>query len=286
MTVAAIPATIIAGRDQKRPTKEVRAVPTLAARRLALSVRHPRALVLPVMNPVLFALVIAPALANTVAAPSEQTTYMTFLALATMGLLIPLNALFCGIGVVVDRQQGAMRELLVAPIRRSSIILGNLVAALAITALQTLILIGLSAARGADYVTSTHVFWFIGATLVFTVLMYSVAEILATRLPNAEAYTGAIPVVAIVPFFFAGSLFPITALPNWLEEVAKVLPLTHALALIRYGLTPSSGARALHNIWGLSNVTAMAVFSAAVIVAYAFLAFIAAIRLFTKAGTS
>jgi ABC-2 type transport system permease protein len=286
MTITAIPATIVAGREQKRRTKEVRAVPTLAARRLALSVRHPRGLVLPVMNPVLFALVIAPALANTVATPSQQTTYMTFLALATMGLLIPLNSLFCGIGVVVDRQQGAMRELLVAPIRRSSIVLGNLVAALAITALQTLVLIGLSVARGADYVTSTHLFWFIGATLAFTVLMYSVAEILATRLPSAEAYTGAIPVVAIVPFFFAGSLFPITALPNWLEAIAKVLPLTHALALIRYGLTPSSGARALHNIWGMTNGTEMAVLSTAVVAGYALLAFFAAIRIFSKAGTS
>ena len=56
---------------------------------------------------------------------------MTYVALATAGLLIPLNCMFSGLGVIVDRQQGAMRELLVAPIRRSSIVFGNLVAALA-----------------------------------------------------------------------------------------------------------------------------------------------------------
>jgi ABC-2 type transport system permease protein len=264
----------------------VRAVPALAARRLALSVRSPRSLIIPVMNPVLFALVLAPALANTVATPSGRNAYMTFLALATVGLLIPLNALFSGIGVVVDRQHGAMRELLVAPIRRSSIILGNLVAALAITALQIVVLIALSAVRGATYVTGTRLLWFVGTALVFSTLMYSVAEILATRLPSAEAYTGALPVVAIIPFFFAGSLFPITALPGWLDAVAKVLPLTHALALFRYGLTSSSGSKALHNIWGMHSVTAMAFLSFAVIAAYTVLAFTAAVRLFTKAGTS
>jgi ABC-2 type transport system permease protein len=285
MTTIAIPEVIAAGSTTRR-TKEVRAVPALAARRLALSVRHPRSLILPVMNPVLFALVIAPALANTVASPGQQTAYMTFLALSTMGLLIPLNSLFSGIGVVVDRQQGAMRELLVAPIRRSSIVLGNLTSALVIAALQTIVLIGLSVARGADYVTSARVAWFVAATLIFSVLMYSVAEILATRLPSAEAYTGAIPVVAIVPFFFAGSLFPITALPSWLEAVAKVLPLTHALALFRYGLTPVSGAKALHNIWGMSNATVMALLSLGVVTAFAVLAFGGAIRLFKKAGTS
>jgi ABC-2 type transport system permease protein len=238
------------------------------------------------MNPVLFSLVLAPALANTVASPAGRTAYMTFLALATVGLLIPLNALFSGIGVVVDRQQGAMRELLVAPIRRSSIVLGNLVAALAITALQIVVLIVLSAARGAIYTRGLHVLWFVAAALIFSILMYSVAEILATRLPSAEAYTGALPVVAIVPFFFAGSLFPITALPNWLEAIAKVLPLTHALALFRYGLTPVSGAQALHNIWGMTNIPVMAGLSMGVIAAYTLLAFEGAIRLFAKAGTS
>ncbi len=49
--------------------------------------------------------------------------------------------MFSGLGVIIDRQHGAMRELLVAPIRRSSIVLGNLVAAIAITAMQLVVLI-------------------------------------------------------------------------------------------------------------------------------------------------
>lgn len=281
------PTTTTAPPMAARPRRaKVRAVPALAGRRLALSVRSPRSLIIPVMNPVIFALVLAPALANTVATHSGRTAYMTFLALATIGLLIPLNALFAGIGVVVDRQQGAMRELLVAPIKRSSIIVGNLLAALAVTGLQIAVLIALSALRGAAYVTGGRLIWFVATALIFSTLMYSVAEILATRLPSAEAYTGALPVVAIIPFFFAGSLFPITALPGWLDAIAKVLPLTHALALFRYGLTSSSGTTALHNIWGMHNVAAMAVLSMAVVALYTIAAFAGAVRLFTKSGTS
>ena len=211
---------------------------------------------------------------------------MTFVALATAGLLIPLNCMFSGLGVIVDRQQGAMRELLVAPVRRSSIVIGNLVAALAITALQLVVLIGASALRGAAYVTSMHVFWFVAAALLFAILMYGLAEILATRLPSPEEYIAAVPVIAIVPFFFAGSLFPITALPHWLDAVAKVLPLTHALALFRYGLTSHSGVASLRNIWGMSNVTVMAFLSLLVVGLYAAAISVGAIRLFTKAGTS
>jgi ABC-2 type transport system permease protein len=260
-------------------------VTALAARRLALSVRSPRSLLVPILTPALFALVIAPALANTLAPGAARTSYMTFVALATLGLLIPLNCLFCGLGVLVDRQEWALRELLVAPIRRSSIVVGNLLAALAITSLQVVALIGISALRGAQYVTSGRVGWFVGAAVLFAVATYALAEVLATRLTSAEEYVAALPAVAIVPFFFAGTLYPITALPSWLEQIAKIFPLTHALALFRYGMTAHGGTVALHNIWGLHSVPLMATLSLLVLVAYAVLLGAAAIRLFARSAT-
>jgi ABC-2 type transport system permease protein len=281
-TTIAIPAT---ARPLRTPN--VSAVLTLASRRLALTIRSPRSLVAPLLTPVLFALVIAPALANSVASPAQRTTYMTYIALATAGLLIPLNCMFSGIGVVVDREHGAMRELLVAPIRRSSIVAGNLAAAIATTALQMAVLIVASALRGAGYQSGRDIVWFAGAALLFSVVMYGLAEIVASRVPSPEAYIGVLPAIAIVPFFFAGSLFPITSLPRWLADIAKILPLTHALALFRYGLTPATGgAQALRNIWGMSNDTTMAALSLLVVAVYAVTLMAGAIRLFTKKGTS
>ncbi len=71
-----------------------------------------------------------------------------------------------------------------------------------------------------------------------------------------------------MPFFVAGSLFPISALPVGLTAVAKVLPLTHMLALVRYGLLDRRGT-GLHDIWGMTDTTTMAALSLAVVVAYA-----------------
>ena len=70
--------------------------------------------------------------------------------------------------------------------------------------------------------------------MLFTVFMYSVAETLASRINKQEDYVGAMPAVAILPFFLAGALFPIGAMPGALTTIAKFLPLTHALALMRY----------------------------------------------------
>jgi hypothetical protein len=57
------------------------------------------------------------------------------------------------------------------------------------------------------------VLWFAAAALVSSIIRYGLAEILSVRLPTPEDHIGAVPAIAIVPFFPAGSLFPITALP-------------------------------------------------------------------------
>src|SRR6476620_7135254 len=106
---------------------------TLARRRFQLAARTPRELLVPLLTPILFALVIAPALKK---ALHTSVSYESFVAIGTLGLLIPLNTMFAGLGVIGDRKNGAQRELLAAPIPRVLLVLGNLVVALAITGLQ------------------------------------------------------------------------------------------------------------------------------------------------------
>src|SRR4029077_4534458 len=107
----------------------VAALMTLARRGFARSARAPREILVPLMTPVLFAIVIAPALRDSVGGSRNGIDYMSFVALATVGLLIPLNTIFAGLSVLVDRASGAQRELLAAPIRRALLVGGNLIVA-------------------------------------------------------------------------------------------------------------------------------------------------------------
>jgi ABC-type polysaccharide/polyol phosphate export permease len=253
---------------------------TLARRRFQLTARTPRELVVPLLTPIMFALVIAPALKT---ALHTATGYEAYVAIGTVGLLIPLNTMFAGIGVIVDRREGAQRELLAAPIPRALLVLGNLVVALAITGLQVAVLVAAALARGIDFnASSSGVLWFLAAVGLFTVGMYGVAEILASRVPKQEEYIARVPAIAILPWFLAGSLFPITALPSALTWIAKFLPLTHGLALMRYGLL--GDASGLHNIWGMSSAGGMAALSLAVLGAFAVALTAGAVRVFTRAA--
>jgi len=269
------------------PTRRARGGPlaslgTLTGRRFQLTARTPRELVVPLLTPIMFALVIAPALK---AALHTDASYESFVALGTVGLLIPLNTMFSGLGVIIDRENGAQRELLAAPIPRSLLVLGNLVVAFAITTLQVGVLIAVASARRIHFdATATGVLWFVAGGALFTIGMYGVAEILASRVPRQEEYIARVPAIAILPWFLAGSLFPITAMPTVLTWVAKFLPLTHGLALMRYGLLGDRGG--LHAIWGMADPTAMAALSLAVLAGFGALLTVASIRVFTRGAVA
>ena len=283
------PSPVITAIDTRLVARSVtnvrQAFATLVRRRLALSVRTPRELVVPLMTPVLFAVVIAPAL-DSIGPNVPGFDYMTFAAVGTAGLLIPLNCMFAGIGVMLDRESGARRDLLAAPIPRPLIVFANLVVALAITTLQVAVLLTAAVLRGAELDVSVGgAGWFVAAAGLLAVTMYAVAESLANRIPSLEEFTGLVPAVAIVPYFFAGSLFPLAALPWVLEGFARILPLTHALALMRYGIV-GGNASGLHDIWGMSNATTMAALSLAVLGTFAAALTILSVRVFTRTAVT
>lgn len=253
---------------------------SLAARRLRLTAHRPRELLVPLLMPLLLVLVIAPALTN---ALNAGTRYESLVAVGSIAIALPVNALFSGISVIVDREQGAQRELLAAPIPRLLLPLGNLLVALTLAGLQVCAVLVAALARGIHLDASVSgVAWFLAAACLVTCGTYGLAEILAARIPRQEEYVARIPALTIVPWFVAGSLFPITAMPGFLTWSSRLLPLTHALALTRYGLL--GDASGLGDIWRLHSATAMAGLSLAVLTVFALALTSTAIRVFTRSA--
>lgn len=269
-------------RGMRASVGRLAAFATLSRRRYALSAHTPREILVPLLTPILFADVIAPALAKSMHAGGID--YLSYVAVGTIGLLVPLSCILGGIGMIVDRESGAQRDLLAAPVPRSLMVLGNLSVAATVSLFQVVALIAAAVARGATFSTAaTGIAWAVAATLGLAVAMHGFAEVLAARIPKQEEYVGAAPPVALVPWFFAGSFFRITSMPIGLTWIARALPLTHALALMRYGLVDHKGT-GLHDIWGMSNTTAMAALSLVVVVAFALLMLALSVRVFTRSA--
>ena len=285
-TTIARPAALAPPVVAPRRPRLGRALRILAARRAALTAHNPRQIAVPLVGPALLALVVAPALKVATGGLHSRIDYTSFVGVGAVGLVVPLSCIFAGLSVIVDRHSGAQRELLAAPVPRGYLVLGNLIVAIALSVLQVAVLIGLSAIRGGQYhITASGIGWFVAAALLFTVFMYGLAETLASRVKKQEDYVAAVPAVAILPFFLAGALFPIGAMPAALTAIAKALPLTHALALLRYGFIDPSG-KGLHDIWGMSNVTVEAWLSLAVVALFAAALTAISIRAFRSSAVS
>jgi ABC-2 type transport system permease protein len=283
MTTTVSQAAVIPLPRRSRP-RSASALAALARRRTALTAGNPRQIAVPLLGPALLAVIVAPALKVATGGLHSAIDYQSFVGVGAVGLVIPLSCIFAGLSVIVDRQSGAQRELLASPVRRAYLVLGNLVVAVVLSTLQAVVLVGLTAVRGGAFdVSATGIAWAIGAGVLFTVFMYAVAETLASVISTPEEYVGAVPAVAILPFFFAGALFPIGAMPGALTAIAKVLPLTHALALMRYGLVDPSG-QGLHDIWGAGSTTAQAWASLGVVALFAVTLLAISIRVFTRSA--
>src|SRR4029077_19795026 len=143
-----------------RRIRAASALLTLARRRAALTAHNPRQIAVPLLTPILFAVVIAPALNTALGGLSSHIDYTAFVAGGTVGLLVPLAATFAGLSVIVDRDSGAQRELLSAPIPRPLRVLGNLAVVLVLCTFQVVVVIGAAALRGAHFqITPSGLTW-------------------------------------------------------------------------------------------------------------------------------
>ena len=172
----------------RRPRARRRAAPCARSPRAARRSppHNPRQIAVPLLTPILFALVIAPALRRRSAACTRTSTTPRSWPSAPSGCSSRWPTTFAGLSVLVDRDSGAQRELLAAPVPRPLLVLGNLVVVLGLCALQVFVVIAAAALRGADFhVRAAGVAWFVAAAVLFIVLMYGIAETLAAPDPPA-----------------------------------------------------------------------------------------------------
>lgn len=254
----------------------------LYLRRLAVAKKTAVQLIGLMVLPSLWILAIAPALDDTVGDPGPGIDYFTFLTVSQVVFLVPFTSMFSGLNVLVDRESGVLRELLVAPVRRGLIPLADAFGVATIAAIQVSVIVVLAIVRDAGFDTSPpRVLAFIAAGLLLSLITYGLAESLALVIGRQEAYGPAIPAVGVTPFFLAGTLFPISALPAGFEQVSLVLPWTHAVAIMRYGLMEGTDS-GLSEIWGDHSEGLMAALSLTTLVAFMVYSLFVALRVFRK----
>ncbi|MGH8986139.1 MAG: ABC transporter permease [Acidimicrobiia bacterium] len=254
-------------------------------RRLRVATKTVPGLAGQLITPVLWVLVVAPALADALGDFAPGVDYYTYAAVAQIVLLVPFTSMFAGINVLVDKDQGILRDFLVAPIRRPTIPLANALGVLTISWVQVATIIALAVASGAEVnVTPARSVWLVIAVTTLGLGTYGLAEALAYRVGRQEAYGPLIPAIGVTPFMLCGGIYPLVVLPLGIRWFAYFLPWTHAVALVRYALMGASES-GLDQIWGFGSAPVMATLSALCLVAFVAVAWALALRAFRHATT-
>lgn len=184
------------------------------------------------LQPVLFIFVMGTGLGSIVDT-GGATSFRTFLFPGVLATSVLFTAAFAGISLVWDREFGFLREMLVAPISRASIIWGKCLGGAVVATGQSLVVLALAGTVGVPY-DPVLLVSLIGCLFLGSLLLTAIGVLLSTRITTIQAAMPASQLLIMPMMFLSGALFPLSGLPTWLSVVTRCNPLTYVVQPMRH----------------------------------------------------
>ncbi len=211
---------------------ELRAIKVVWKRELIRFRRDPLRILTSLMQPFLFLFVLGTGLSRTASAGTHGVNFKTFVYPGVLCMAVMFTAMFSAASLVWDREFGFLREMMVAPVRRSSLVLGKCLGGATVAGFQGVIVLLLAPLVHVPYgVTWIAEVFAIQLLLAFTITTFGV--MVAARVTQMQSFMALMQMAIMPMFFLSGALFPVRGLPRWLEILNRIDPLTYAVDPIR-----------------------------------------------------
>jgi ABC-2 type transport system permease protein len=226
---AAVVATRLPVRSWRSEARAVRAVWWREMLRFA----DDRArIVTALIQPILFLFVLAPGLQSLSAASTDGVDLTTFMFPGVLCMAIWFSGMVSAASVVMDRQLGFLRELMVAPVRRSSIILGKCLGGTTTAATQGVILLAVAGLAHVPY-DPVLLLGIFGLQLLIAFAVTALGVMVATTVTQPPTFNSVMQVLVFPTVFLSGAMYPVDDLPDWLRLLNRANPLTYAVDPMR-----------------------------------------------------
>ena len=224
---------VVAVRVPERSWRsEVRAVRTVWRRDLIRFVNEPMSIMAWLLQPLLFLLVLGPGLQTLSAASTDGVNLTTFMFPGVICMALLYSAMFSAASLVWDRELGFLREMMVAPVRRSSIVLGKCLGGATIAATQGVLVLALAGLVHVPYDPMLLLGVFsLEVLIAFTITAFGV--MVAVWINQARTFTSVMQLFVLPMMFLSGALYPVVDLPDWLRLLNRLNPLTYAVDPMR-----------------------------------------------------
>ena len=170
---------------------------------------------------------------NAVASSSGGLSYTTFMAPGILGMILLMSSVFSGLSVVVDKQFGFMKEMLVAPVRREELVIGKALGGATTAMFQALILLLLIYILGIIDVTLYSVALLIPFMFLLSFGVVSIGVIFASFVDDPHAFQVIMNFFIMPLFFLSSAFFPLESAPHWLRTLSFLDPATYGVDAMR-----------------------------------------------------
>jgi len=184
------------------------------------------------VQPLLFLFVLGAGLQTLARAGTHGVALKTFIYPGILCISVMFTAMFSAASIVWDREFGFLREMMVAPVRRSSIVIGKCLGGATVAGFQGLMIICLAGLVHVPYDPLLIIGIFsLQLLLAFSITAFGV--MIAVRIKQMQSFMGVMQMIIMPMFFISGALFPVVGLPAWLAVLNRLDPLTYAVDPMR-----------------------------------------------------
>ena len=182
--------------------------------------------------PLLFLVIFGAGFTRTIGALAPGVDFIQFMFPGIVAMTVLTSSLFAGISVVWDREFGFLKEILVAPLGRTGIVLGKAAGGTAVALVQALTLLVLAPLLGVK-LSLGLVLGLIPLVVLLSLGLSGLGILIASFMQSQQGFQILIQILIFPLIFLAGVFFPVNNVPLWMEVISKLNPLTYGVDAIR-----------------------------------------------------
>jgi len=157
--------------------------------------------------------------------------YFSFMAVGILSMVVLFTSMFSGMSIVFDRRLGVLNKILSTPVARGSILMSKVFNAVIRSLIQATIVLGFAAVLGLtvgpDF-TPLNLLGVYAALFLISIGLSSIFILIGIRSTRFETQMAVVNLLNLPLLFASNALFPVNLMPSWLQNVAKVNPVTYA----------------------------------------------------------
>ncbi|MCX7794556.1 MAG: ABC transporter permease [Thermodesulfovibrionales bacterium] len=207
---------------------EVKVVYVIIMRELIKFFREKGRLISTMVRPLIWLFFVGMGISRLVPQDVTGTDYLRFIFPGIIGMTVLFSAIFSSISIIWDKEFGFLKEILVAPVSRFSIVLGKALSGTILSTIQAMLIMILSPLIGI-YPTLWDI---VNSFFMIMLLSFSIATlgiVIASFYESLESFSMIMNFIVMPMFFLSGAMYPLKKLPLVLKYAATVNPLTYGI---------------------------------------------------------